>query len=98
MAPFITAVYTTMDFSPYGSTDLCGAIFKMPIDGSKTGTRSVTGAATQGVTYSASSPSIGTTFLSLTFRSFSLLSRSLSSGTPFYSFGAGAYTNSTTGI
>ncbi|MCZ8322109.1 MAG: hypothetical protein O9296_11080 [Novosphingobium sp.] len=94
----VFSIYTMMDFSPYGYMDLCGAIFKVPIDGSKTGTWSVVGASTQGVTYSASSPSIGTTFWSLTFRSFSLLSRTLTSGTPSYSFAVGSYTNTTTGI
>ena len=51
-----------------------------------------------GLTYSASSPSIGNTFWSLTFRSFSLLSRTLTAGTPSYSFVTGSYTNTTTGI
>ena len=78
--------------------DLCSAVFKVPVDGSKTGTWSVAGASTQGVTYSTSSPSIGTTFWSLTFRSFALLSRTLTSGTPSYSLVAGSYTNTTTGI
>ena len=94
----VFSIYTMMDFSPYGYMDLCGAIFKVPVDGSKTGTWSVAGASTQSVTYSASFPSIGTTFWSLTFRSFSLLSRTLTSGTPFYSFAAGSNTNTTTGI
>ena len=94
----VFSIYTMMDFSPYGYMDLCSAIIKVPVDGSKTGTWSVAGASTQGVTYSASSPSIGTTFWSLTFRSFSLLSRTLTSGTPSYSFAVGSYTNTTTGI
>jgi hypothetical protein len=94
----VFSIYTMMDFSPYGSTDLCGAIFKVPIDGSRTGTRSVAGASTQVVTYSASSPSIGASFWSLALRSFSLLSRSLTLGTPSYSFAIGSYTNTTTGI
>ncbi len=94
----VFSIYTIMDFSPYGYMDLCGAIFKVPIDGSKTGTWSVAGASTQGVTYNTSSPSIGTTFWSLTLRSFSLLSRTLTAGTPTYSFAAGSYTNATTGI
>lgn len=94
----VFSIYTVMDFSPYGYMDLCGAIVKVPIDGSKTGIWSVAGASTQGVTYSASSPSIGNTFWSLTFRSFSLLSRTLTAGTPSYSFVTGSYTNTTTGI
>jgi hypothetical protein len=78
--------------------DLCGAIVKVPIDGSRTGTWSVAGASAQGVTYSVSSPSISSSFWSLTLRSFSLLSRTLTSGTPSYSLAAGSYTNTTTGI
>ncbi|MDQ4421626.1 hypothetical protein OOT33_14455 [Sphingobium sp. DEHP117] len=92
------SIYTMMDFSPYGYTDLCGAIFKVPIDGSRTGTWSVGGASAQGVTYSASSPSISSSFWSLTLRSFSLLSRTLSAGTPSYAPAAGSYANTTTGI
>lgn len=94
----VFSIYSSMDFSPYGYMDLCGAIVKVPANGTKTGTWSVPGASTQGVTYSASSPSIGTTFWSLTTRSFSLLSRSLTNATPTYSFAVGSYTNTTTGI
>ena len=94
----VFSIYSSMDFSPYGYMDLCGAIVKVPADGSRTGTWSVPGASTQGVTYSASTPSIGTTFWSLTTRNFSLLSRSLTNATPTYSFAVGSYTNTTNGI
>jgi hypothetical protein len=94
----VFSIYTQLDFSPYGYFDLCSAIFKLPSDGTKTGSWSVAGASTQGVTYSASSPSIGTTYWSLTTRSFSFLSRTLTTGTPAYTLSAGTYSNSTTGI
>jgi hypothetical protein len=94
----VFSIYSVLDYSPYGYADLCSAIFKVPIDGTKTGTWSVAGASTQGVTYSASSPSIGTTYWSLTTRSFSLLTRTLTAGTPSYAFAAGSYTNTNTGI
>jgi hypothetical protein len=94
----VFSLYSVLDYSPYGYADLCSAIFKVPIDGTKTGSWSVAGASTQGVTYSASSPSIGTTYWSLTTRSFSFLSRSLTAGTPSYTFAAGSYSNTTTGI
>lgn len=87
-----------MDFYPYGFIDLCGAIVKVPADGSRTGTWSIPGASSQGVTYNTASTSIGTTFWSLTTRSFSLLSRSLTNATPTYSFVAASFTNTTTGI
>ncbi len=94
----VFSIYSVMDFSPYGYFDLCSAIFKVPSDGTKTGSWSVPGASTQGVTYSASSPSIGTTYWSLTTRSFSFLTRTLTAGTPSYTFSAGSYSNTTTGI
>ena len=94
----VFSIYSVMDFSPYGYFDLCSAIFKLPSDGTKTGSWSVAGASTQGVTYSASSPSIGTTYWSLTTRSFSFLTRTLTAGTPSYTFAAGSYSNTTTGI
>ncbi len=94
----VFSIYSVLDYSPYGYADQCSAIFKVPINGTKTGTWSVAGASAQGITYSASSPSIGTTYGSLTTRSFSLLSRTLTAGGPSYTFSAGFYSNSTTGI
>ena len=94
----VFSIYSSMDFYPYGFIDLCGAVVKVPADGSRTGTWSIPGASSQGVTYSTASPSIGTTFWSLTTRSFSLLSRSLTNATPTYSFVAASFTNTTTGI
>lgn len=92
------SVYTAVDFAPYGYYDLCGAVLKVPADGSRTGTWSVPGVSTQGVTYSAWSPAIGTTFWSLTTRSFSLLTRTLTAATPSYAYSAPSYTSTTTGI
>ena len=94
----VFSIYAVLDYSPYGYADLCSAIVKVPIDGTKTGTWSVVGASTQVMTYSASSPSIGTTYWSLTTRSFSFLTRTLTAGAPSYAFSAGSYSNTTTGI
>lgn len=94
----VFSIYTMMDFSPYGYMDLCGAVVKVPADGSRTGTWSIPCASSQRVTYSTASPTIGTTFWSLNTRSLSLLSRSLTNATPTYSFVAASFTNTTTGI
>ncbi len=91
--------YSAIDFSPYGYTDICGAIVKVPTDGGKTGTWSVAGnGSNQGVTYAAWSPSIGTTYWGLTYRGFSFVARSLTGGVPGYAVSAATYSNTATSI
>lgn len=92
-------LYSAMDFSPYGYTDFCGAIAKVPADGSKTGTWSIPGnGGNQGATYAAWSPGIGATYWSLTYRGFTFVTRTLTTGFPAYAVGTGTYVNTTTGI
>jgi hypothetical protein len=91
--------YSALDFSPYGYSDICGAIVKVPPDGSKTGTWSVPGnGSNQGVTYSAWSPSIGASYWGLTYRAFSFVTRSLTGGVPGYAVSAATYSNTATSI
>lgn len=92
-------IYSALDFSPYGYSDICGAIVKVPLDGSKTGAWSVPGnASNQGVTYGAWSPSIGASYWGLTYRAFSFVARTMTGGVPGYAVGAVSYNNITTSI
>lgn len=91
--------YSAIDYSPYGYSDVCGAIVKVPPDGGKTGVWSVPGnGSNQGVTYAAWSPTIGTTYWGLVYRGFTFLARTLTGGIPGYAVGSGTYTNTATSI